>query len=121
MGFRKFIDTKKRGASLPMISIWTRGQISFNTVAAESLHLKDYSHIELYFDHQKRLIGLNPTNIITESIPINFRDGGLVNFSAIPFLRSIGIFGNKTAKYIITDDRKVSGLYVVGIGHKVGP
>lgn len=118
MAFEKFTATKKRLGKGPTLTIWARGQMAFNNTAVEELKIRNYSHIELYFDDESRRIGFDFTNNENSlsAIPLKLATSTAIIFSAIPFLKHFKIFKRKTCKYDIKDDHRESGFYIIELG-----
>jgi hypothetical protein len=60
MAFERFVGTGK--TAKPRVSIWKQGQINFNTAAIEKYGLNNYKCAVLFYDREKKKIGLKFTN-----------------------------------------------------------
>lgn len=98
MGFEKF-TLKGRGFK-PQVSIWSRGQISFNRGAINRYNIDQYKYGILYFDKEEKLIGIQLTNNENESglqQISNRKSSSLI--PAKGFLEHYNVDFNETRKY----------------------
>ena len=82
------------------VSIWSRGQISFNQGVVNRCNLKDTDYVVLFFDRYDKKIGFQITGNNKEEGAIKLKmiaTGALI--SAKPFLDYYGVDYTKTTRY----------------------
>jgi hypothetical protein len=111
MAFERF--TKTGRGYKPKVSIWSSGQIGFNSGSVVRNDLDKYKYAILYFDKDTRRIGVEFTNDEGENNLVKTinRSGG-VSFSARAFLDYYDIDYSKTKKYDVEYDEN-DNLYVI--------
>ena len=118
MGFELFV--KPGRIYTPSVSIWSRGQLSFNQGAAQKYNLGDYKYAQLFYDRETRRIGIKFTNEETEAGAIAMTKGRTgFTLSIKAFLDHYDIPHEKTRKYTVTYDES-DNLYVVDLGKPLG-
>ena len=115
MAFEKFTDVGAR-IGVPMVSIWSRGQIGFNQGATIEFDVSDFKYVILYFDSETRRVGFELTNDSKAegAIKLLFRKNSGASFSAVPFLRMKKIDHSETKKYVVYRDDE-SGFLVIDV------
>jgi len=58
MGFEKYVPQRISAASVPQVTIRKSGLISFDAAAVGELELGDVSHLLLFFDKGRKLLGV---------------------------------------------------------------
>ena len=113
MSFEKFIYKRRPVLDTPMISVMKSGQLGINQEAYRR-YFKDYKYVFFYYDKNKKIIGLEPTNDATsESYAIRVsRDGKLANISGIAFLKYCKIPHENTKAYLCKRDEK-EGMIII--------
>ena len=104
MPFEKFISTSQDIA--PIASIASSGRIALNSHAIKTFGLEDYKGVFLYYDQEKKWIGMKFIKEIRQSEPgliaVQSRKGSGMFFAALTFLNFYGIF---------TKDNKFTAWY----------
>jgi hypothetical protein len=62
MGFEKFVPRAKQNRTAPQATIRKTGLISFDAEAVREFGLSEASHLVLFFDKGKKLLGVQRTN-----------------------------------------------------------
>ncbi len=118
MPFEKFLHAGR--GNKPKISIRSNGQIGFNMAAIEKFQLKRHKFAVLFYDKQKRMIGIVPTG--------NKEDEGAVKLQVRPTSASISgksfldyyeIHHEKTRRFSAVM-RQEDGMIVVDLNEFVG-
>jgi hypothetical protein len=111
MTFERYI--KPRFHRKPAVSIWKRGQVSFNKSAVEENEIDGYDYVVLFFNRETRKIGFLFTTNDKEAgaIRLNKRKND-VTFSAIGFLNYYKVEYRATKKYDISFDEE-NKLYTI--------
>jgi hypothetical protein len=112
MAFERYTKTNLRLGE-PKISIWSRGQIGFNSTAIVKYKLKDFDYAVLFFDKDTKTIGVKLTNDKREpgAMKLVKRKSGGFSFSAQGFLKYYNIDYGETKKYDLTYDESEK-LYI---------
>lgn len=107
MAFERYTKTNLRMGK-PQISIWSRGQIGFNSGAIEKYKLNNFNYAVLFFDKNTRAIGVMLTNDKEEpgAMKLVKRKSGGFSFSAQSFLKHYEIDYSKTIRHDLTYDEK---------------
>jgi hypothetical protein len=114
MAFEKFTQTGQRFK--PKISIWEGGQIGFTQGAIKRFNLDYFNYAILFYDRERKKIGIKFTNEEKEEGVIKFnhrKTGGVISGKA--FLDFYGIDYSKTIKNLdlLFDDE--NELYVINL------
>ena len=114
MSFEKFTQTGQRFK--PKLSIWGKGgQIGFNQGAVKRFNFATYRYAILFFDREKKRIGIKFTNDEKEEGIIKFnirKTGGVIPGKS--FMDYYGIDYSKTKNYdVVFDDE--NQLYIVDL------
>lgn len=100
MAFERF-TLRGRGFK-PQVSIWSRGQISFNQGAVRRYKIDKYKYAVLFFDQDTNRIGIKLTNDDTEDgvQKIGIRKSGVM-LAAKSFLEYYDVDFSETRKYTL--------------------
>jgi hypothetical protein len=97
----------------PGASIWKMGQLSFNRSAVETYKLDGFKYAVLFYDRDKKKIGIKFTNDAKEQgagkVSMKRRDAMVF---AKGFLEHFGIEHSKTKRFAIQHDEK-NGMFVL--------
>ena len=107
--FEKFTDTKASFAA--KITIRKTGQLGLNAGALNSFRIKDYNYAVLYFDPDKRAVGIELTN---ENVPgaIEIKKSETNTFiRARNFCDRYGIDYSDSKSYRLLKDNESGYLY----------
>lgn len=117
MAFKRFVETGR--GTKPMVSIWKRGQIGFNSLAVQKYKLDQFTHVIFFYDDEQQKIGLRFTNNSEEEgvVKLNVRKNNVV-VNAGRFLEMKDISYNPGTKFNLAYDEK-EDLYVVDINAPV--
>jgi len=105
MAFEKFTETRTR-MSDPTISISSRGRISFNTSAVNEYSLTSFQYALLFFDTDTNRIGLVFTNERENGASKVSLRTGLINFSAINFLKTYKVDISVSSQHMAVYDKE---------------
>lgn len=101
MGFELF-DRKRGPAGASTIALTKHGSFNFNK-AAYDRYFKDYERVLLYYDRERQVIGLKPTNEERrEAYEVHSRPGNTGNFSGVAFIRHFGLDIRETKTMVAT-------------------
>lgn len=105
MAFERYTKTNLRMGE-PKISIWSRGQIGFNSSAIIKYNLNDFDYAVIFFDKETNMVGIMLTNDKKEpgAMKLVKRKSGGFSFSAQAFLNFYNIDHSKTKKYDLKYD-----------------
>lgn len=111
MAFERFTETG-RGFE-PKVSIWKKGQISFNRGAINRFNISDYVYAILFFDKETNRIGVKFTNDDKEqgAMKMNHREA-MVIVAAKIFFDCYNIDYSETKKYDIQFNEQ-AGMHVI--------
>jgi len=113
MAFERYLRTRMSKSTKPAASIWKMGQINFNRSAVETYKMSGFKYVALYFDRDKKRIGLKLTNDSKEpgvGKVSTKRDG--VTIYAKGFFQHFGIDFSQSRRYTIQHDEK-NGMYIL--------
>jgi len=101
MGFQKFVGKRQKPVNKePMISVLRAGRLGINKACLEK-YLKNYKYAVLFFDPEKKIIGIQPTNEASdEAYPIRVSRTSDAGITALAFLRHFGIPHEKSRSYV---------------------
>jgi hypothetical protein len=118
MGFERFV--KPGRIYTPSVSIWSRGQISFNQGCAIKYSLGTYKYAVLFYDRENRRIGIKFTSDEAENGAIAITKGrtGFI-LSGNAFLGYYDIPHETTRKYAFKYD-DAEEIYVVDLNNPLG-
>ena len=116
MGFERFTQVGKR--FVPRVSIWKKGQMSFNQGAIERAGLESYKCVVLFYDKDSSKIGFKFTNDESEAgcIKYNVRNN-TVRIGAKSFLEYYNIHFGETTQYDLFHD-EIYGLWFIDLSQK---
>jgi len=101
MAFERF--TAKGRISAPTLSIRSNGQIAFNKKAVDENELMNYRYAVLFFDPERKAIGIKPTNDDMETGKRRLAvKKGTAFISAHSFLSFYGLNRKKSEKFPLT-------------------
>ena len=101
MGFEKFVMKSVR-TDEPMVSIHKDGIIGVNR-ACYLNYLSNYKLVTLFYDRERRIIGIKPTNTkkIGETYLVRTsRDGTIIKISAGAFLKYFNIDYTESKSFV---------------------
>lgn len=114
MAFQRFIRTVRSFA--PKVSIWSRGQIGFNTGATQKFSLNRFEYAVLFYDDEAKKIGIHLTNDAAEdgATKITKRPSG-ISISAKAFMQFYDLLPNQNETYdvVYSEDED---MYIVPLG-----
>jgi len=107
MAFERYLRLRMSKFMKPAASIWKMGQINFNRSAVEKHKLSGFKYVALFFDRDKKRIGLKFTNDAKEPDvgKVSTKRGG-VTIYAKGFLSHFGIESGKGRRFDIRYDEK---------------
>jgi hypothetical protein len=113
MAFERYLRTRMAKSTQPAASIWKMGQVSLNRSAAEMFKLGGFKYVALFFDRDKKRIGLKFTNDAKEPGvgKISTKRGGAAIY-AKGFLQHFGIDFSQSKRYTIQHDEK-NGMLIL--------
>lgn len=113
MPFERF--TKRIRSTKPKVSIWSRGQIGFNSGVVQKFNLDQFDYAVLFFDRENRMIGVKFTSDENEAgvIKVTKRPNG-ISFSAKGFLQYYDVDHTETKQYDVVKDVE-SDIFVVDL------
>jgi len=116
MAFQRFVRTVRSFA--PKVSIWSRGQIGFNTGATHKFHLEKFEYAVLFYDDEMMRIGIHFTNDASEVgvIKITKRPSG-VSLSAKAFLQYYDLLPGQNESYDVVYS-KDDNMYIIQLKSK---
>ncbi len=112
MAFERYL--KQRGeVTKPLATVWKTGQIWLNRAALDGLGQKKVTHAVLFFDRDKKKIGIRFTDSAKEegAVRVSTRGAGAAVF-AKGFLKYFGIEHNKSRRFKLVFDKK-QRLYIL--------
>ena len=113
MAFERF--TARGRTAGPSISIRSNGQIAFSKTAVQTYDLANYRYAILYFDPERKAIGIQPTNNDGEAGARRLTvKKGSAFITAQSFIQYYGITRKKNARYPLVKDEE-TGLLVAEI------
>jgi hypothetical protein len=62
MGFEKYVPRAQPSRAMPQVTIRKTGLISFDATAVKEFNLSEASHLVLFFDKGKKLLGVRATS-----------------------------------------------------------
>ena len=100
MAYERFEQRRRRTDDQPMITVLKGGQLGINKMCVE-LFFKDFKFAEMYFDKERKKIGIRPTNEKTKyaNAVRRLKEGKLGSISAIEFLKHYGVKHEKSTAY----------------------
>jgi len=104
MAFVKFAETAR--SYRPKVSIRANGTLGFNSGAVAKFHLKDYKYALLYFDQERRTVGVKPVKTEEEGAHAINRGKTGAWIAARRFLDYFSIGSNATKKFEANWDEK---------------
>jgi hypothetical protein len=118
MAFERFV--KPGRIYTPSVSIWSRGQISFNQGCAIKYNLENYKYAILFYDRESRRIGIKFTNDETENGAIAMNKGRTgFTLSGNAFLGYYDIPHSTTRKYAVQYNDSEE-IYVINLDNPLG-
>ena len=100
MAYEKFEKKRRRTDDQPMITVLKGGQLGINKICVDQF-FKDFKFAEMYFDRERKKIGIRPTNEKTKDVHTvrRLKDGKLGSISAIEVLKHYGVEHEKSTAY----------------------
>jgi hypothetical protein len=118
MAFERFV--KPGRIYTPSVSIWSRGQISFNQGCAIKYNLGNYKYAVLFYDQESRRIGIKFTNNEAENGAIAMNKGRTgFTLSGNAFLGYYDIPHETTRKYTVQYD-DAEEIYIIDLNNPLG-
>jgi len=112
MAFERYL--KQRGqVNKPRVAVWKTGQIGLNEAALREFGLTEMTHAALFYDRDKKKIGLRFSDSAKEegAVKVVRRGGGAIIF-AKGFLRYFGIEYSRARRFSLVFDEK-QALYIL--------
>lgn len=114
MAFEKFVPPRKQRP--PQVSIKRTGTISFDIASVAAFGLDKATHVTLYFDAVRKLVGVKPISDAKEEGAIRLSHRKRVSsLRARPFFEVFGITLEATSRFPVTLDKE-SGMAVIELG-----
>ena len=113
MGFEKFVPRSAANSAKPQVTIRKSGLISFDGVAVQEFNLEKATHLVLFFDKGRKLLGIrSETSAGTAgALPIS-RRRRTVSVKAPFFFESLGFMLDDTHKLEVRRDESQSLMIV---------
>lgn len=114
MAFERFTKVRTRELT-PMVSILTRGQISFNKASIEELKIDKFDYAVQFYDSDQKRIGIKLTNDKNEEGVIKIskpRSGQVASMSAKSLLTYYKVDFSKPQKYPLVYDKETEFLII---------
>jgi hypothetical protein len=117
MNFEKFINKKpckKFETNNQKFVIYPQGQMGFNAEASKKYMLNKYKYAELYFEKEKKCIGIKPINKKTESCYKFYKNSRFRLITSRSFLKKFNIYHTKTKNYDFIYDKN-KNMFIVNV------
>jgi hypothetical protein len=113
MGFEKFVPRTAASKATPQVTIRKSGLISFDGAAVQEFELERATHLVLFFDKGRKLLGIQKTNDAKTdgAIPIS-RRRRTVSVKVPPFFESWGFLLDDMHKLDVKYDESLAMMVV---------
>lgn len=113
MSFEKFVPQKGPSSDDPQVTIRKTGLISFDAAAVREFDLASYSHLVLFYDKGKKLLGVRMTKEgeIDGAIPLS-RRRRTVSVKVPQFFERWGMLLEDIQKFSVHKDKEDAMLTV---------